>query len=421
MQEIENIPIQEIRSEIIKFNNDLSVQKLKNLYATKSYSEILGVNRKELAHSSFLAWLLNDSESHSLGKYPIRKFLEILVVWANKKQLHVYKGFFDSVLVADYELWDINVKTEKSIHGVGRIDIFIETNVTLSDQKRNLKIIIENKVGAKEQKDQTSRYYEFFNSNKQQDDIVLYVYLTPISSLKLEELAEPECSSINFIQINYQSLVDYIIEPALNRNISDLNKTILGDYVNSLRQPSLSTDEDYKQELIMALGTEERELLTKFWNKNNKLILAALYAISSDPDQDEDVRENATSALSKLSNSSKDRSRYSIFYNNNNEYKEIKKSDIGLYTVKVLEKNDLLNDEIIEFLKNEKSSGLNLIKKIDEVTEKDKKYRVGRNAELLYNNQGYYVVRNWGIGNIGNFIKNMEEKFPNLTYEKHDI
>ena len=43
----------------------------------------------------------------------------------------------------------------------------------------------------------------------------------------------------------------------------------------------------------MALGEEEKDLLNKFWNKNQNLIKAALYAISSDADQEEDARKSA--------------------------------------------------------------------------------------------------------------------------------
>jgi hypothetical protein len=57
MNEIEKITIEEIRNEIIKFNNDINVQKLESLYSSKSFPEIMGVSRKELMHSNFIAWI----------------------------------------------------------------------------------------------------------------------------------------------------------------------------------------------------------------------------------------------------------------------------------------------------------------------------------------------------------------------------
>ena len=256
------------------------------------------------------------------------------------------------------------------------------------------------------------------------DDIILYVFLTPISGIELIELTEPECSSKEFIQINYQSMVDFLFEPAIKKNIPDRTKTIITEYLQSLSQPTLDKDEEeFKQGIIMALGTDERNLLTKFWDKNQKLILAALYAISSDPEQDKDVRDNATTALANLSNSNKDRSLYSISYNGNKEIEKIKKSDIGLSTVNILDTHDLINEETFKFLRTDKTCSFQLLKKIEEVTENEKKYgkyRVNLEPELVFNNNEYFVARNWGKQNTDKFIKKMTKKFDGLKYENHN-
>jgi hypothetical protein len=52
---IENFSIVQIRDEIIKFKNDPDFQKLENFYYSKSFAEILGVSRREISHSGFLA------------------------------------------------------------------------------------------------------------------------------------------------------------------------------------------------------------------------------------------------------------------------------------------------------------------------------------------------------------------------------
>ena len=54
--------LDQIRDDIIKFKNDPDFQKLENFYYSKSFSEILGVSRREISHSGFLAWLLNDQK-----------------------------------------------------------------------------------------------------------------------------------------------------------------------------------------------------------------------------------------------------------------------------------------------------------------------------------------------------------------------
>jgi len=423
MSDFDNINIDELRREIRIFNNDENVNKLEHYYHSKSLPEIFGVSRKELPHSNFIAWILNESESHMLGVFAIKKLLELLVIYSKDIQLINHKELYGSIIISDFDLENIYIETERSIKNVGRLDIYIETDIKYLDKEKKLRLIIENKVGSKEHSDQTTKYYDYYESIKEDNDINLYVFLTPISSLELMDLESPECSCKEYIQVNYQSVVDFILEPALNKNITDKTRFIIKEYLQSLSQPTLDKDvEQYKQGLIMALGTDERNLLTKFWDKNQKLILATLYAISSDPEQEKDTRDNISQALSNLSTSNKDRSLCSIKYNGVIEVEKIRKSDIGYSTIRVLEKFGLINDESINFLKADRTANHNLLKTINEITateEKYRRYRVNSEPELIYNNEKYYIVRNWGVGNIGKFIKNMTTKFNGLEYEIH--
>lgn len=423
MTEISEFKIDEIRQEIRKFNNDENVIKLEKHYHSKSLPEILGASRKELPHSSFLAWLLNDQESHLLNTYPLRKLLELLVTYSHEELRIENKEFFDSVIISDFKINNAIIETERSIKNVGRLDIYYECEIKYNEETFNLKLIIENKVSTKEHSDQTTKYYNYYESVKQENDIILYVFLTPISSLDLLELIEPECSCKKYIQINYQSIVDFILEPALNKNITNKTKFIISEYLQSLSQPTMNKDDDeYKQGLIMALGTDERNLLTKFWDKNQKLILASLYAISSDPEQEKDTRDSASEALNNLSKGSKDRSLCSISFDDKIEVDKIRKSDIGYSTVKLIEQKGMLDNRIFEFFRNDKTCNHNLLKTKGEVTETEEKYRryrVNNKAELNYNDEEYYIARNWGIGNVTIFIEKMEKQFSNLKYEIH--
>ena len=423
MGDLDNIKIEELRREIRKFNNDENVSKLENYYNSKSLPEIIGASRKELAHSSFIAWILNNTESHMLGGFPLKKLLELLVIYSKDRQLTNNKELYDSIIISDFELDNIYIETERSIKNVGRLDIYIEAKIKYLDKEKKLRLIVENKVGTKEHSDQTTKYFNYYESIKEDNDVNLYVFLTPISSLELMDLQLPECSCKDYIQINYQSVVDFILEPALNKNITDKTKFIIKEYLQSLSQPTFDKDDEhYKQGLIMALGSDERSLLNKFWDKNQKLILATLYAISSDPEQEKDTRENANQALNNLSSGSKDRSLCSIKYNGTVEVVKIKKSDIGYSTIQILDKHGLINDNSIEFLKADKTANHNLIKTLIEVTateEKYRRYRVNSEAELIYKGTEYYVVRNWGVGNIFDFFEKMSNKFNGLEYETH--
>jgi len=416
----ENFTIDQIRDEIIKFKNDPDFQKLENFYYSKSFSEILGVSRREISHSGFLAWLLGNLESHNLGEFPIKKFLDIILKFSNDKLKSKHSDLFNSFVTEDYLIERLFIKSEYAIKNVGRLDIYIELTLLIAGKTKNIKLVIENKVESRENNDQTNSYFNFFNPTENDDNIVIYVYLTPISTLELIELTEPECNCKAFIQINYQSIVDYLIEPALNQNISTRTQNILTEYLKSLSQPSIDEEADgHKQELIMALGNEERKLLSSFWEKNQKLILASLYAISSDPEQEKDTRDSIREALDSLS-SDKDRSTYNIKYNGSVLKRNFKKSDIGLQTINLLNAKGLIDQNIINYLKEDKSCSFLLLKKKEDFTEteiKYRKYKTNDAPELIFNGEEFYVARNWGIGNIHKLINKFTDKFPGLEYE----
>jgi hypothetical protein len=416
----DNFTIDQIRDEIIKFKNDPDFQKLENFYYSKSFSEILGVSRREMSHSGFLAWLLGNFESHNLGEFSIKKFLDIILKFSNDKLKSKHRDLFNSFVTEDYLIERLFIKSEYAIKNVGRLDIYIELSLLIAGKTKNIKLIIENKVESKENNDQTNSYFNFFNPTENDDNIVIYVYLTPISTLELIELTEPECNCKAYIQINYQSIVDYLIEPALNQNISTRTQNILTEYLKSLSQPSIDEESDgHKQELIMALGNEERKLLSSFWEKNQKLILASLYAISSDPDQEKDTRDSIREALDNLS-SDKDRSTYNIKYNGEVFKRNFKKSDIGFQTICLLNEKGLITPNIINYLKEDKSCSFLLLKKKEDFTEteiKYRKYKTNDAPELIFNGEEFYVARNWGIGNIHKLINKFTDKFPGLEYE----
>ncbi len=424
MHEVNEITLDQIRNEIIRFKNDVVSQKLESYYGTKSFGEILGVSRKELAHSNFIAWLLSGQESHNLGNYPFKKFLEILLLSSKGQQLDKYKKLFDATITGDLTVNDLRIVTEKSIKDVGRVDIFIEAEIEFFDEFKNLRVVIENKVRSKEHSDQTTKYFDYYESKGDANWINLYVFLTPISGIALSDLEEPECSCKEYIQTNYQNLVDYLLEPILNMDTSGKTKMIIREYLQSLSQPTQNEDdEEHKQGLIMAIGNEERELLTHFWERNQKLILSALYAISSDPDQDKDTRDSIGTALNSISVGERDRSLISIYFNDELYVEKIKKSDIGYSTVKLLEDKGLINDTIFKFLREDKSCSFQLLKLKEEFTEtevKYRKYRTNDEPELVFNGQGYYVARNWGIGNIQKFIDKILKSFSQIRYERHN-
>ena len=91
-----------------------------------------------------------------------------------------------------------------------------------------------------------------------------------------------------------------------------------------------------------------------------------------------------------------------------------------MQTINLLKANDLIDDTIVKYLKKDKSCSFHLLKKKEDFTEteiKYRKYKINDVPELIYNEEELYVARNWGIGNIHKLINKFTEKFPGLEYE----
>ena len=173
----------EIRNSIINFKNDIDVQKLQSLYFSKSFSEILSISRREISHSSFIAWLLDNKENHLLSFFPIQKFMEIIIVRCSTEIEKKHPAFFNSVLTDNYSIKSLIIEKEKGLGKFGRLDIYAEISLLIEDKEQKVKLIIENKVESKENNDQTNGYYQYFEENRKEGEINFYVYLTAIPTL----------------------------------------------------------------------------------------------------------------------------------------------------------------------------------------------------------------------------------------------
>ena len=308
-EEVENVDIVQL---LLSFKNDLNVQKLQSFYNTKSFGEILKVERSENTHSSFIAWLLNENESHNLGDFGIKKLLDILLQYGSDK---FTKELYEVLIIGNYEINNLYIKTEYYIKNIGRIDIFLSMDIKGKDiESIPINIIIENKVYSKENDKQTNKYYEHFENSSLEvepykKDINFYIYLTPISTIDLCELEEPECECKDFIQINYQILSDNIFELVASRDIPERTKFIVTEYLKSLGTPSTETETKGK---IMVLTEQEAELLEKFFEEHDQLLTAAIEARSMNPELSTTDRKQLKILNQVLGNTKRDITKYSF-------------------------------------------------------------------------------------------------------------
>ena len=333
----------EIIDDIIAFNNDVDVQRLKEIYYSQTLPEIFAVSRRELTHSSFLAWLFATSSNHGLGTAPLVQLLELYVLKSREqKKKWITDKVSNAIIMRDFHISECTSVTEEAVvtaNARGRADIVLTCEINLPNLSLNkLKIVIENKVYSDEHGNQTQTYFDYYESIKEKQEKVLYIYLTPPTSI-----ADADCPE--FIHITYQDLLEHVFEPIRRRiDISQRTQFILNEYISSLSIPAdVMEDKNvtHIQTSILAIGMEEKELLQAFWDKNNRLIIAALTAISSDDDNE--TKDDAKKLLQNLSQ--RDFSKYML--NGNGPY--CKNRTVEAVVKLYLEKN---NDTTIDELKN---------------------------------------------------------------------
>ncbi len=251
---------------------------------------------------------------YGLGDLPVRKLLGTLAYICSvfPHSLGKIAPSLSNVLIADdYTLSDIAVERERYIvvergpyAGAGRLDIYLEGVIAYDNKKFPLKIVIENKVKSNEHDGQTKRYQTALRQAVSASEILLSVYLTPLSSRDYASLDVPTCDAKDFIQLNYQYLATGVLS-AVKSFAKDSVRRYLDEYLLALGLPELRQD---KGDIIMSIGPDERDLLSRFWEKHKELLIAAMLSIAdSDAISDEDraIVKTASTTLSKL-----DRTRY---------------------------------------------------------------------------------------------------------------
>lgn len=221
-------------------------KKIERLESTCfSFFKILEIEKNEMVHSSFLAWLLKPTEHHGLGTAFIQKILQRI---ASREGSCSLEGVDFSKLV---------VKKEETGE-TGRLDIRI------FDPDGLLQCIIENKIRSREGERQTSRYYEEWSGHYQKE---LFVFLT------LDPYQKP--LKENYVCLHYDDIRELILElePTL-----DNTKHIIENYLHTLEGLILASKFQRFSEKSKLYFQFYKEIsdVSKEWDKDRQLLLSTL-------------------------------------------------------------------------------------------------------------------------------------------------
>lgn len=136
------------------------LEKLEAMIAGFNLFEAVGMRSQEIKHSATLAFLLNPSKPHGFGDYFLRRILKDITRQTDTK---ISPIDIDCADLSDAEVW-----CERK-----RIDILIVC------KSAKLVIAIENKIYARESKEQLKTYDDYVNPNKEWEGYAkLFVFLT---------------------------------------------------------------------------------------------------------------------------------------------------------------------------------------------------------------------------------------------------
>lgn len=227
-----------IQNQINKLLSDATFKNLEVEQTSFNIFETLGVSHIELWHSGFIKWVLDPKSNLGLSDWPLKRFLSLLVLEGISKKTKLDLSIADIELL---NLQDMILETEKNFKVLqekgGKFDIYAEND--------NFRLVIENKIKAKERNDQTQKYYKFINNLKDGKKNVL-VFLTPDPS------QEPK--SPYFIKITYQALCDNLLKPLQNNLKESESKYIVSHYINNLGKPLV----EGKELSVMALPNKDK-------------------------------------------------------------------------------------------------------------------------------------------------------------------
>ena len=150
----------EILENFIVNNSDF--EELKSLLSQFNIFEVLGAVRQEVRHSEFLSYLLDPQETHGLGDYFIRKFLQKVITGVDINLL--------PFTIIDLDIWDLSdFQVRREWHSI---------DILLLSENLKLAVIIENKIDSSEHSNQLQRYLKIVD-REYPSWKKLGVYLTP--------------------------------------------------------------------------------------------------------------------------------------------------------------------------------------------------------------------------------------------------
>lgn len=263
-----------MKNKILNLINSVEFQELNSYYNEKTMFSALNVERNENRHSAFIAWWLNPKSEHGLGDSPLKLFLRLMATkrWDANLRDDLYNrilaGNYNITLKEDIEV-EKNVGKISSNNSKDRIDIWSVLEFSYEEDDKTKELIIpmaiENKIYSGEGRNQTQRYFKAINS---------YGGYTGFGVLLTVASKEAGCDK--FVNITYQELLTYVIEPLVSSVLPDSLKFV-ESFIRNLGRPALTDNKCYG---VLAVSQKEKSMLQRVVENNRDIFdtaFASLY------------------------------------------------------------------------------------------------------------------------------------------------
>lgn len=358
-------------------------------YHENNILSITKVSRWELVHSNYIAWILNPYETHGLGFYPICRFLQMLCNLGIERFPAVHST---DIFCDEHKIRDVEIIREQPVPTNGqnkrstqKIDLLIKVKF----EDGVLPIVIENKVGSGENgrnNDQTVDYFHWGETVLKSAFDPIYLCLVPL----FNNIA-PACP--NFFVINYQHMVDNIIEPCMWRTNNAWTRDTIKIYLQCL---SYQNDNE-KGHNTMAISSEERKILDNFI-QNNRIFIDSLLDIFADGATEEEKK-----AIAKVKTAAKD---YSSFEFNGQSYR---KSHLASAVIKQAINDGLITSySVLEQKFSKIGKKNNIVRKVSDIKDKS---RYDYFSEFDLSGIQFGITNQWEKAGIEDFIEVASREF----------
>ena len=240
----------ELQVFALNFDNAVIRPLVRAGYDKYNVFDILNINRQELRHSDFLAFLLDPSKRGNIGHQFLRNFLTLLA-----KDITSELDFFD-MLYGNID--KVNVYREIAVKD-GRIDILFDLEITKNETQK-IVVAIENKVDSDQHDNQLEKYKNFLCSGKYKNHKKVMLYLTPNKA---------NSSYTEWLEIDYKFIFD-ILQKVNIDSADNIIKTLIEDYKKIIeREFDMNNEFELKKQALEIYRNNKKVLDFIFESKPN--------------------------------------------------------------------------------------------------------------------------------------------------------